>query len=64
MSGIRDSRKAGNYSRGTEDAEDLREVCPKGAQRRSERRHDSRDVVELINSDPSVHDALVTCDES
>ena len=27
-----------NYSRGTEEAEDLREVCPKGAQRRSERK--------------------------
>ena len=27
-----------NYSRGTEDAEDLREVCPKGAQRISERK--------------------------
>ena len=27
-----------NYSRGTEDAEDLREVCPKGVQRRSERK--------------------------
>ena len=27
-----------NYSRGTEDAEDLREVCPKGAQIRSERK--------------------------
>ena len=27
-----------NYLRGTEDAEDLREVCPKGAQRRSERK--------------------------
>ena len=27
-----------NYSQGTEDAEDLREVCPKGAQRRSERK--------------------------
>ena len=27
-----------NYSRGTEDTEDLREVCPKGAQRRSERK--------------------------
>ena len=27
-----------NYSRGTEDAEDLREICPKGAQRRSERK--------------------------
>ena len=27
-----------NYSRGTEDAEDLNEVCPKGVQRRSERK--------------------------
>ena len=27
-----------NYSQGTEDAEDLREVCPKRAQRRSERK--------------------------
>ena len=27
-----------NYSRGTETPEDLREVCPKGAQRRSERK--------------------------
>ena len=27
-----------NYSRGTEDAEYLRDVCPKGAQRRSERK--------------------------
>ena len=27
-----------NYSRGTEDAEDLREVCHKGTQRRSERK--------------------------
>ena len=26
--------------------------------------HDSRKMVELINSDPSVLDALVTCDES
>ena len=26
-----------NYSRGTEDAEDLLKVCPKGSQRRSER---------------------------
>ena len=26
--------------------------------------HDSRDMVELINSDPAVLDALVTCDES
>ena len=27
-------------------------------------RHDSREMVELINSDPAVLDALVTCDES
>ena len=26
--------------------------------------HDSREIVELINSDPTVLDALVTCDES
>ena len=26
--------------------------------------HDSRKMVELINSDPAVLDALVTCDES
>ena len=29
-----------------------------------ERRHDSREMVELINSDPTLLDALVTCDES
>ena len=29
-----------------------------------ERRHDSREMVELINSDPAVLDALVTCDEN
>ena len=29
-----------------------------------ERRHDSREMVELINSDPAVLDALVTCDQS
>ena len=28
------------------------------------RSHDSREMVELINSDPAVLDALVTCDES
>ena len=27
-----------NYSRGTDDPEDLREVCPESAQRRSERK--------------------------
>ena len=36
---------------------------PKGGQK--ERRcHDSREMLELINSDPAVLDALVTCDES
>ena len=30
----------------------------------TERHHDSREMVELINSDPTVLDALVTCDES
>ena len=29
-----------------------------------ERRYDSREMFELINSDPAVLDALVTCDES
>ena len=29
-----------------------------------ERRYDSREMVKLINSDPTVLDALVTCDES
>ena len=55
-----------NYLRGTEDSEDLCEVCLKGALRRSEKRrcHDSREMFELINSDPAVLDALVTCDES
>ena len=44
----------------------MREVCSKGAQRRSERMtcHDSREMLELINSDPAVLDALLTCDES
>ena len=29
-----------------------------------ERHHDSREIVELINSDPTVLDVPVTCDES
>ena len=29
-----------------------------------ETRHDSREMVELINSDPADLDALVTCDEN
>ena len=49
-----------------EDAKDLREVCLKGTQRRSERKTLSwqREMVELINSDPADLDALVTYDES
>ena len=31
---------------------------------KEKRCHDSREMVELINSDPAVLDALVTCDES
>ena len=31
---------------------------------RERRCHDSRDMVELIHSDPAVPDALMTCDES
>ena len=49
-----------------EDAEDLHEVCPKGLREdQKERRcHDSREMVEPINSNPTVLDALVTRDES
>ena len=32
--------------------------------RKERRYHDSREMVELINSDPAVLDTLVTCDES
>ena len=48
----------------------MRKICTKFAPRvliedQKERRcHDSREMVELINSDPAVLDALVTCDES
>ena len=48
----------------------MRKICMKFVTRvlredQKERRcHDSREVVELINSDPAVLDALVTCDES
>ena len=52
-----------NYSRGTEDAEDFVPRVLREDQK--ERRcHDNRKMVELINSDPTVFDALVTCDES
>ena len=47
-----------------------RKICAKFVQRvlredQKERRcHDSSEMVELINSDPTIFDALVTCDES
>ena len=47
----------------------MRKICVKFVPRvlredQKERRHDSMEMVELINSDPTVLDALVTCDES
>ena len=48
----------------------MRNICAKFVSRvlredQKERRcHDSREMVELINSDPAVLDALVACDES
>ena len=48
----------------------MRKICARFVSRvlredQKERRcHDSRKMVELINSDPAVLDALVTCDES
>ena len=48
----------------------MRKICTKFVPRvlredQKERRcHDSRKMVELINSDPAVLDALVTCDGS
>ena len=48
----------------------MRKICAKFVQRvpredQKERRcHESREMIGLINSDPSVLDALVTCDES
>ena len=48
----------------------MRKICAKFVpsvlrEVQKERRcHDSREMVELINSDPAVLDALVTCDES
>ena len=48
----------------------MRKICAKFVPRmlsedQKERRcHDSREIVELINSDPAVLDALVTCNES
>ena len=47
----------------------IRNICVRFVPRvlsedQKERRHDSREMVELINSDPAVFDALVTSDES
>ena len=48
----------------------IRKICTKFVPRvlREDQKerccHDSREMVELINSDPAVLDALVTCDES
>ena len=48
----------------------MREICAKFVptvlrEDQKERRcHDSREIAELINSDPTVLDAPVTCDES
>ena len=48
----------------------MRKICAKfiprvlGEDQKERRCHDSRKMVELINSDPAVLDAPVTCDES
>ena len=48
----------------------MRKICTKFVlsvlreDQKERRGHDSREMVELINSDPAVLDALVTCDES
>ena len=48
----------------------MRKICTKFVSRvlREDQKerpcHDSREMAELINSDPAVLDALVTCDES
>ena len=48
----------------------MRKICEKFVPRvlredhKERRYHDSREMVELNNSDPAVLDALVTCDES
>ena len=48
----------------------MRKICAKFVPRvlredqRERRCNDSKEMVELINSDPQVLDALVTCDES
>ena len=48
----------------------MRKICVKFVpmvlreDQKERRSRDSREMVELINSDPAVLDALVTCDES
>ena len=48
----------------------MRKICAKFVTRvlredqKVRRCHDSREMIELINSDPAVLDALLTCDES
>ena len=47
----------------------MRKICANFVSRvlredQKERRHDSREMAKLVNSDPTVLDALVTCDES
>ena len=47
----------------------MRKICARFVSRvlredhKERHRHDNREIVELINSDPAVLDALVTCDE-
>ncbi len=42
----------------------MRKICAKFVPRVPREDHDFREMVELINSDPAVLDALVTCDKS
>ena len=42
----------------------MRKICAKFVPRVPREDHDNREMVELLNSDPAVLDALVTCDES
>ena len=46
----------------------MRKICakfvPRELREEQKEEHDSREMVELINSDPAVLDALVTCNES
>ena len=55
-----------NYSGGTEDTEDWCKVYPRVPREHQIERccHGSREMIELISSDPVFLDALVNCDES